>query len=100
MDRRAGGAAQLFPVPGVAVSVGSGGLGGLVVGGGVGGATATVSVMVVPREAVDPAAGFCAITRSAATPTLRRVGSFEAETHFSRRLDRFARGEEIAITKT
>jgi antitoxin (DNA-binding transcriptional repressor) of toxin-antitoxin stability system len=28
------------------------------------------------------------------------AGSFEAKTHFSRRLDRVARGEEIAITKS
>jgi antitoxin (DNA-binding transcriptional repressor) of toxin-antitoxin stability system len=30
---------------------------------------------------------------------METVGSFEAKTHFSRRLDRVARGEEIAITK-
>ena len=30
---------------------------------------------------------------------METVGSFEAKTHFSRRLDRVARGEEIAISK-
>jgi antitoxin (DNA-binding transcriptional repressor) of toxin-antitoxin stability system len=30
---------------------------------------------------------------------METAGSFEAKTHFSRRLDRVARGEEIAITK-
>jgi antitoxin (DNA-binding transcriptional repressor) of toxin-antitoxin stability system len=29
---------------------------------------------------------------------METVGSFEAKAHFSRRLDRVARGEEIAIT--